>query len=55
MKATVFRIGREEGREEGRKENKIEIAKSMLNDNVDINAISKYTNLTIEEIELLKK
>ncbi len=33
---------------------KIEIAKSMLKDNVDIEIISKYTNLTIEELEKLK-
>ena len=45
----------EKGKEEGLKEGKIEIAKNMLKDNVDINVISKYSGLSIEEIELLKK
>ena len=46
---------REEGKEEGLKEGKIEIAKNMLKDNVDINIISKYSGLTIAEIENLRK
>ena len=37
-------------KDEGKREEKIEIAKNMLNDNVDINLIKKYTNLTEEEI-----
>ena len=31
-----------------------EIAKNMLKDKVDINTISKYTNLSKKEIEKLK-
>ena len=54
-----FNIGKKEGREEGLKEglkegkkNKsIEIAKNMLKDNVDINIISKYSGLSVEEIK----
>ena len=42
------------GIDEGKKENAIEIAKSMLLDNVDSKTIAKYTNLTIAEIEALK-
>ena len=47
--------GKTEGRIEGKREEKIEIAKNMLNDNVDINLIKKYTNLTEEEITALKE
>ncbi len=46
---------REEGKEEGRKEEKIEIAKKLLLENIDIEKISKITELSIEEIEKLKK
>ena len=38
-----------------KREEKIEIAKNMLKDNVDINLIKKYTNLTEEEITALKE
>ena len=41
------------GREEGIKENQISIARGMKKDNIDVNSISKYTGLTIEEIENL--
>ena len=43
---------KEEGKEEGLKEKSIEIAKNMLKDNVDINIISKYSGLSVEEIKL---
>jgi predicted transposase/invertase (TIGR01784 family) len=39
---------------EGKKEEKVEIAKNLLNANVDINVISQTTGLSIEEIEYLK-
>ena len=42
-------------KDEGKRKEKIEIAKNMLNDNVDINLIKKYTNLTEEEITALKE
>ena len=41
-------------KEEGIAEKTIEIAKKMLKDNASIELISKYTNLSIEEIEKLK-
>lgn len=41
------------GREEGIKENQISMAKNMKKDNIDFNTISKYTGLSIEEIEKL--
>ena len=51
------KLGREEGKEEGIKEGiketKISMAKNMKNDKVDLNTISKYTGLSIEEIEKL--
>ena len=47
--------GFEEGKAEGRKNEKIEIAKSMLEDNIPIEIIAKFTKLSIEEIEQLKK
>ena len=47
--------GLKEGKLEGLKEKSIEIAKNMLKDNVDINIISKYSGLSVDEINLLKK
>ena len=47
--------GKKEGLEEGKKESAIDIAKIMLKDDVDVNTISKYTGLTINEIESLNK
>ena len=39
---------------EGIGQRNIEIAKNMINKNIDINIISEVTGLTIEEIENLK-
>ena len=47
--------GIKKGKEEGKKEKSIEIARNMLKDNVDINIISKYSGLSVEEINSLKK
>ena len=46
--------GLKEGHEEGSKEKSIEIAKNMLEENVSLDKIVKYTGLSIEEIEKLK-
>ena len=46
--------GIEQGIEQGAKQEKIEIAKKMLKDGISIENISKYTNLTTQEIEKLK-
>ena len=43
--------GRKEGREEGREEQKIEIAKNMIKDGLDIATIEKYTGLSRKELE----
>ncbi len=47
--------GMEKGREEGRKEGKIEIAKAMLANSVDINIIVECTGLSISEIKELSE
>ena len=46
-------LAREEGREEGKKQNQLEIARRMKKENIDIEQISRITNLTREEIEEL--
>ena len=47
--------GRAEGIEEGSKQKAYEIAKNMLEENISIEAIAKFTKLNIEEIEKLRK
>ncbi|QOD38388.1 Rpn family recombination-promoting nuclease/putative transposase [Candidatus Wolbachia massiliensis] len=41
--------------DEGREEGKIEVAKAMLADNVDVKTIVKFTGLSISEIERIAK
>ena len=45
--------GLKEGREEGEKKGKIEIAKNMLKEGLDVNLISKLSGLSVKEIEEL--
>jgi predicted transposase/invertase (TIGR01784 family) len=45
--------GRKEGMENGRKEEKIQTAKNMKNDGLDIEIIMKYTGLSRKDIEKL--
>ena len=47
------REGKAEGIKEGIEKRNYTIAKSMKKDGADINLISKYTGLTIKEIEKL--
>ena len=47
--------GYEEGIEEGSKQKAYEIAKSMLEESIPIEAIAKFTKLSIKEIEALKE
>ena len=47
--------GYEEGIEEGSKQKAYEIAKNMLEENISIESIVKFTKLSIEEIEQLSK
>ena len=51
--AGAYNRGKEEGREEGQKENKIQIARKMLEEKIDIETIIRLTDLTKEEIENL--
>lgn len=61
-KEEAIKEGRKEGRKEGIKEgikegqeqNRIEIAKEMIKDNLEIKTISKYTHLPIDQIKKLK-
>ena len=48
-----YNSGKEEGRQEGITQNKIEIARNMLNDGLEIEKIVMYTGLSKEEIEKL--
>ena len=50
-----YEEGKEEGIEEGSKQKAYEIAKSMLEENIPIEAIAKFTKLNIEEIEQLRE
>ncbi len=53
-RAQGLKEGRKEGKQEGREEEKIKIAKEMLEDNISIEKIMKYTGLSKEAIEDLK-
>lgn len=46
--------GLKKGIEQGIEQEKLETAKKMLDDNLSLEMISKYTNLSIEEIQTLK-
>ena len=50
---TGYDDGMNKGKEAGKIEEKLEIAKAMLQDTNDHELISKYTGLSIEEIENL--
>ena len=52
-KQITLKEERQEGIKEGRKENSYSIARSMKKDGVDVNLISKYTRLSVEEVEKL--
>ena len=54
LKDQAYRDGKDEGREEGILTEKQTIAKSMLEDNIPVEQISKYTNLSIDEVNFLK-
>ena len=50
----VKKEGRAEGRAEGDLDRAIKVAKEMLADGISAEKISKYTELSIEQIEVLK-
>ena len=47
-------VGEKIGEQKGKKKKKIEVIKRMINDNLDIKMIKKYTNATDKEIEEAK-
>ncbi|MDR1247057.1 MAG: PD-(D/E)XK nuclease family transposase [Clostridiales Family XIII bacterium] len=51
---SMLQGARSEGREEGREEGRLEIAKKLLKNNVPINKIIEYTELSLEKIETLR-
>ena len=51
--ASIRTTGKKEGLEEGKKEEKLQIAKNLKKENIDINLISKVTELSVEEIQKL--
>ncbi|MBO5476679.1 MAG: Rpn family recombination-promoting nuclease/putative transposase [Clostridia bacterium] len=51
---TLRNNGYNKGRKEGEKAKQLEIAKNMLNENFNIEQISKITGLSVEEIQKLK-
>ncbi len=53
--AQLMYEAKRDGKKEGAREKQIEIAKSMLKENMDIEIIIKITRLTREEIEKLVK
>ena len=55
IKKESYRHGLEDGIEEGSKKEKLEIAQAMLKDIQDYEFISKYTGLTVKEIEKLSE
>ena len=48
-------FGLEEGRAEGRAEGKAEVAVRMLDAGMEVSLIAQLTQLSVEEIEALKK
>ena len=51
---TLLENAQEEGSKQGSKQEKVNIAKEMLKDKVDIETIAKYTNLSVKQINALK-
>ena len=54
-KSTGYELGKEEGIEIGKEQRNMEIAKQMIEANIKIEDISKFTGLSLEEIENLKE
>ena len=46
-------IGRAEGRAEGEKNKSMDIARNMLTGGIDADSVSRYTGLTLEEVQAL--
>ncbi|WP_137665689.1 hypothetical protein [Enterococcus hulanensis] len=53
--STKLNQGRREGIKEGRELEKIDFVRAMLEDGLPLETISKYSKLSIERLEELKK
>ena len=53
-KEFILNSVRKEGVDQGIEQRNVEVAKSMLLDNVSINNISKYTGLSISQINSIR-
>ncbi|MBO0409564.1 hypothetical protein JZO81_00765 [Enterococcus hulanensis] len=53
--STKLNQGRREGIKEGRELEKIDFVRAMLEDGLPLEVISKYSKLSIERLEELKK
>ena len=47
--------GMQRGIQKGRREEKLQVAKQMLDDGLNISIIMKYTGLSMEEIEEIRQ
>lgn len=54
LRIQAIKEGHAEGLQQGSYQSKIQIAKNMLEENMDINLISKLTGLKVEEINSIK-
>ena len=50
-----FALGMEEGMAKGEKNKALAIAKEMLSDEMSVDSVARYTNLSVEDIEQLQK
>ena len=50
----IIKSAERRGREEGREEERLESARRMLQDNIHVELVSKYCNLSIQEVNSLR-
>ena len=55
MQNSLIREAEDSGYEKGKEQEKIKMIEKMLNEEIDINTISKVANLPIEKINEIKK
>ena len=55
MQNSLIREAEDSGYEKGKEKEKIKMIEKMLNEEIDINTISKVSNLPIEKINEIKK
>ena len=52
-KQTAYLVGKNDGVEEGSEQTQREMINTMLNNNLPIEELSKYINLSVEEIKTI--